>query len=92
MYVQVTPATRDEPEVRELIGTDEEALDILIEHMEYMQECPEVFSAIDDYTDDEIELKTSDYLSDKQIDLLNDLFIASNEWTEEQIRLVLEDV
>ena len=68
---------------------DGEALAILIEYMADQQEVPTVFTAIDDYTEEDIALEVNDYLDNKQIDFLNDMFIETNEWTKQQIEYII---
>lgn len=74
----------------ELMEEDGEGLNLLIEHMEENQECPETFTAIDDVSELEIELETSNYLNNAQIDELNEMFMADNEWTEDQLKYTIE--
>ncbi len=74
---------------RELMEEEGEALNLLITYMADQQEVPTTFTAIDDYSNDDIELETSDYLDNTEIDILNAMFCETDDWTEEQIRFVL---
>jgi len=73
----------------ELLEEEGEALALLITYMADQQEVPTSFTAIDDYSDDDIELETAIYLSNAQIDKLNEAFIHTDEWTEEQLEYLL---
>jgi len=76
----------------ELIQDEGEGLDLLIDDMVSNQEVPTTFYAIDDYTDEDIELQTSDYLDDAQIDMLNAMFMDSCMWDEDVLRYIIENL
>jgi len=85
----------DEPELGKLpdevtLHEEEgEALISLIEYMENAQEVPETFHITDDVSGDQIELNVSSYLPNKQIDMLNAMFIDNNDWTEQQLTFLI---
>lgn len=74
---------------RELHEDEGEGLDILIAYMADQQEVPTTFTAIDEFSDEDIELKTCDYLDNKYIDSLNAMFMDNNDWTEEQLTFLI---
>jgi len=74
----------------ELIEDDGEALGLLIEYMVEGQSCNETFTVIDDYTDEVLTLNTSDYLDNRDIDMLNEMFIASDDWDEDMITFLIQ--
>ena len=76
----------------ELIAEQDEGMSALLDYLEDNQECPEIFTVIDDYADEDIELQTSDFLSSKQIDMLNDMFMADNDWDKIQIEYILDNL
>jgi len=76
----------------EIIEEEGEALALLITYMADQQEVPTTFTAIDDYSDDDLELEMTDYLDNNEIDILNAMFIETDEWTEQQIIFVLENL
>ena len=79
------------PDEVELVENPGEGLDILMNYMEEYQECPETFPAFDDVTGEEdIELKTSNYLTDKQIDMYNDMFIECDNWEYQHLKYLLD--
>ena len=95
-------------EIRELIDPFEPQLGYLIEHelMEYNneardlilgqmadeQEVQETYTAIDDYSELDITLQTSDYFDNKEIDVLNAIFMEDNEWTETQLTYIVDNL
>ena len=68
---------------------DGEGLAILITYMADQQEVPTTFTAIDEFSDEDIELNTCDYLDNKYIDSLNAMFMDNNDWTEEQLTFLI---
>ncbi len=88
------PVMDNEPQLgkqieRELHQDEGEGLDILITYMADQQEVPTTFSAIDEYSEEDIELTTSDYLCNNYIDMLNAMFMDNNDWTEEQLTFLI---
>jgi len=91
-------------EHRELIDASEPQLGYLTEHelfeevgegrqliivdMVYNQEVPVSIGIHDDVTNEEIELFTSNYFTDKEIEIINKLF-EGIEWTEVQLIHIL---
>ncbi len=91
---QMMPVDMDEPQLgsqleEEFFEEEGEGLGILITYMADQQEVPTTFTAIDDYSDEEIELQTSDYLCNNYIDSLNAMFMDNNDWTEEQLAFLI---
>ena len=76
--------------ITELMEDDNEGIELLLEFMSDNQGVPTTFYAIDEFLDEDIELKTSDYLTSKQIDFLNALFIECDGWALEQIKAILK--
>ena len=87
------PVMDGEPQLGNMVETElmgkEEGLEILIAYMEDQQEVPTTFTAIDDFTCEDIELQTKDYLSTSQIDMLNEMFTETDGWTEEQLEYLI---
>ena len=97
MWIKKTeyPVMDGEPQLgtiteTELMGEKEEAILALCDYIEDNQELPEVFTVIDDITDEDIELEVKDYLSDHQIDTVNALLMEDNEWTAHQIKIIID--
>ncbi len=91
---QMMPVDMDEPQLgsqleEEFFEEEGEGLGILITYMADQQEVPTTFTAIDDYSDEDIELQTSDYLCNNYIDMLNAMFMDNNDWTEEQLTFLI---
>ncbi len=74
----------------ELMEDEGEGLAILITYMADQQEVPRTFIAIDDYSDESIELIINDYLDNSQIAILEGAFIHDSEWTETQLYFLIE--
>ena len=96
MYITAKeyPVMEGEPQLgkqteRELHQDDGEGLALLITYMADQQEVPTTFTAIDEFSEEDIELKTSDYLDNKYIDMLNAMFMDNNDWTEEQLTFLI---
>ena len=97
MYVTAKeyPVMDGEPQLgkqieRELHQDEGEGLALLITYMADQQEVPTTFSAIDEYSEEDIELTTSDYLCNNYIDMLNAMFMDNNDWTEEQLTFLID--
>ena len=97
MWIKKTeyPVMDGEPQLgtiteTELMGEREEAIDALCEYIEDNQELPEVFTVIDDITEFEIDLRVKDYLSNHQINTINELLMEDNEWTTHQIKVIID--
>ena len=96
MYIkrQMMPVDMDEPQLgaqleEEFYEDEGEGLELLITYMADQQEVPTTFTAIDEFSDEDIELKTCDYLDNKYIDSLNAMFMDNNDWTEEQLTFLI---
>jgi len=74
----------------ELVEDEGEGLEILLTYMVDNQECPETFNAEDEFNGEDIELQTSTYLTNDQIDMLNDMFMVTSEWDEDMLRFLIE--
>ncbi len=79
-------------EETELMEEDGEALGNLLQTLEDDQECPDTFIVIDDNTEEDIQLTTSDYITGEQIDMLNEMFMADNNWDIVQIEFMLDQL
>lgn len=74
----------------EIIEDPSEVIEALIDIMVETQELPTTIVMIDDIDDEDIEVEVKDYLTSQQINTLNEAFIASSDWTEEQLVFLLE--
>ena len=74
----------------ELICDDDEARDAFFELFEANQACEDVCTVIDDYTDEDIELNLTDYFDNTEIDRLNEAFMEYDDWTERQLRILVD--
>jgi len=96
MWIKTTsePVMHDEPHLgnmteHELMEDEGEALELLLTYMADQQEVPTSFYAIDDYSDEDIDLKTIDYLTDAQITNLKAAFELTDGWDEDSLRVIL---
>ena len=73
-------------------GYDGEARTIAFKQMEDEQELQGTYAFIDDNTDQDSEFLVTDYFDNKEIDILNALFMEDNEWTERQLEYILDNL
>lgn len=69
MWIRTIPATHTDPEESELMEEPGEAQALFIQEMLDNQEVVETVYALDDYTEEDIELAMSDYFSSDIWDL-----------------------
>jgi hypothetical protein len=91
MYINITKATHTDLEDRELIqSTDTEARDLIIDNIISGGEVKPIYYAVDDITDDYIELDIDDYFDEHELDIIEDMMYCCSGWTEHQVRYILD--
>ncbi len=75
---------------RELIEEPDEGRDAFIEYMADNQCVESTCNVIDTVNEEDITLELETYFNTVEIDLLNEMFMTSDEWTECQIELALD--
>ena len=84
MYINRTKATRIDPPESELISSPNEILNFIAEDIHSNQSLEPAYWATDDYNDEQIELITSEYLNQDQLDVI-EIMLSSGRYIQADI-------